>query len=80
MAQGVRERLGADLGVAVSGIAGPSGGSLEKPVGTVWFGFAGPRGVEALRYVFPGTRYEIRARASQFALFGLLRHAKSAGA
>ena len=80
MAQGAREQLGADLAVAVSGIAGPGGGSPEKPVGTVWFAFARQSGVEAVRYVFPGTRHEIRARASQFALFGLLRYAKSAGA
>ncbi|HEV8195435.1 MAG TPA: competence/damage-inducible protein A [Gemmatimonadales bacterium] len=80
MAKAVRERHGADLAVSVSGIAGPAGGSPEKPAGTVWFGFAGDFGVAAVRWVFPGTRDEIRARASQFALFGLLRHAKSAGA
>jgi nicotinamide-nucleotide amidase len=80
MAEGARARHGADLAVAVSGIAGPSGGSPERPVGTVWFGFAKQSGVEAVRYVFPGTRHEVRVRASQFALFGLLRHAKSAGA
>lgn len=80
MAHGARERLGADLAVAVSGVAGPGGWSPDKPVGTVWFGFAGQSGVEAVRYVFPGTRQEVRARASQFALFGLLRHAKLAGA
>ena len=80
MAQGARARLGADLAVAVSGIAGPGGGSPDKPVGTVWFAFAKQSGVESVRYVFPGARHEIRARASQFALFGLLRHAKSAGA
>lgn len=80
MAENARTRFGADLAVAVSGIGGPGGGSAEKPVGTVWFGFAGRSGVEAVRYGFPGTRYEIRARATQFALFGLLRCAKSAGA
>jgi nicotinamide-nucleotide amidase len=80
MAQGALEKLGADLVVAVSGIAGPEGGTADKPVGTVWFGFARKSAVEAVRYVFPGTRHEIRARASQLALFGLLRHAKSAGA
>jgi nicotinamide-nucleotide amidase len=80
MAQGVREKLEADLAVAVSGIAGPGGGSPEKPVGTVWFAFAHQSGVEAMRYVFPGTRNEIRARAARCAVCGLLRHAKSAGA
>ena len=80
MAQACRERFGAHHAVSVSGIAGPSGGSEEKPVGTVWFGFAAADGVEAQRYVFPGTRQEIRTRAAQFALFGLWRRAKSAGA
>lgn len=80
MAEGVRTRLGADLAVAVSGIAGPGGGSPAKPVGTVCFAFSRQSETESVRSVFPGTRQEIRARASQFALFGLLRHAKSAGA
>jgi nicotinamide-nucleotide amidase len=80
MAEACRVRFGADRTVAVSGIAGPSGGSEAKPVGTVWFGFAAADGVGAERYVFPGTRQEIRARAAQFALFGLWCRAKSAGA
>ncbi|NOT06727.1 MAG: competence/damage-inducible protein A [Gemmatimonadales bacterium] len=80
MAPLARAKFGADLTVAVSGIAGPSGGSAEKPVGTVWFAFADAGGVETRRVNFPGTRHEIRARASQYALFGLLSRAKSAGA
>ncbi|MGH7559437.1 MAG: competence/damage-inducible protein A [Gemmatimonadales bacterium] len=79
MASRIRRRLGASLAVAVTGIAGPDGGSDEKPVGLVWFGFDGPQGIQTERYVFPGTRPEIRARAAQFALWGLLRRAKSAG-
>ncbi|PYP42080.1 MAG: competence/damage-inducible protein A [Gemmatimonadetes bacterium] len=73
MAEAAQSQLGASLAVAVSGVAGPTGGSDEKPVGTVWFAFAGPRGTEAERVVFPGSRHEIRVRASQYALFGLLR-------
>ena len=76
MAEAARDRLGASLAVAVSGVAGPSGGSPEKPVGTVWFGFAGPLGVEAERIGFPGSRHEIQARAGQHALFGLLRRVR----
>jgi len=80
MARAARERFGTSIAAAVSGIAGPDGGSVEKPVGTVWFGFADARGVETAHYVFPGSRHDIRARAAQFALLGLLRRAKSAGA
>ncbi len=80
LAEGVRRETGAALSVSVSGIAGPGGGSTEKPVGTVWFAFADASGVEVRHYVFPGSRNEVRARAAQFALLGLLRRAKSAGA
>ena len=80
MATAARERYGTSLAAAVSGIAGPDGGSPEKPVGTVWFAFADGRGVETAHYGFPGSRHDIRARAAQFALLGLLRRAKSAGA
>ena len=75
MAEASRERFGTSIAAAVSGIAGPDGGSAEKPVGTVWFGFAGPGGTSAERYVFPGSRRDIRARAAQFALLGLLQKA-----
>jgi nicotinamide-nucleotide amidase len=73
MASGVTRATGADLAVAVTGIAGPDGGSAEKPVGTVWFGFAMPGGLDAQRVIFPGSRSDIRGRATQFALHGLLR-------
>jgi nicotinamide-nucleotide amidase len=69
MAQGVRRRLGVDVGLATTGIAGPDGGTPEKPVGLVWFGYAGPDGAaEAVKMVFPGTRADIRSRATTAAL------------
>ncbi|MEL6614865.1 MAG: competence/damage-inducible protein A [Bacteroidota bacterium] len=49
MAHGVRQRLGADIGISTTGIAGPSGGSVEKPVGTVWLGFASATDERAVR-------------------------------
>ncbi len=72
MARGARTRFGADVALAVTGIAGPSGGSPEKPVGTVWFAFAVGDKVESQVAKFVGTRTEIRARAAQVALKGVL--------
>ena len=68
MAQGVRARLGADIGVAVTGIAGPDGGSEDKPVGLVFVHAAGPDGEEARRTELPGDREMIRGRATAAAL------------
>ncbi len=73
MARGVAVRFGASRGVAITGIAGPSGGTAEKPVGTVWFGFAHGERVESAKVVYGGTRAEIRSRAVTGALFGLWR-------
>ena len=52
MAEGVRARLGSDLGLSVTGIAGPSGGTEEKPVGTVWIGYADGSGIRAVKHQF----------------------------
>jgi nicotinamide-nucleotide amidase len=68
MAHGVRNRLGADIGVAVTGIAGPDGGSEEKPVGLVFVHAVGPDGEEARRTELPGDREMIRGRATAAAL------------
>jgi nicotinamide-nucleotide amidase len=73
MADGGRARMGVDLAVAVTGIAGPSGGTEEKPVGTVWFAVAAAGGIESRRVIFLGSRREIRERAAQTALFLLNR-------
>jgi nicotinamide-nucleotide amidase len=68
MAAGARERLGADVAVAVTGVAGPGGGSEEKPVGLVHLVAAGPNGSDAVELRFPGDRETIRRRAAVTAL------------
>jgi competence/damage-inducible protein CinA-like protein len=72
MAEGACRRLGVDLAVAVTGVAGPGGGTPEKPVGLVWFAAADRHGTVARSFMVLGTRREIRARAAQAAL-NLLR-------
>jgi len=73
MARGAAERLGASAAVSVTGIAGPGGGSEQKPVGTVWIGVALDGRAEARHTLLPGSRHDIRARAAQMALHLLLR-------
>ena len=68
MAQGARERLGADVAVAVTGVAGPGGGTDEKPVGLVFVHASGPMGDLGQRLDFPGDRETIRGRATVSAL------------
>jgi len=68
MAHGARERLGVDVAVAVTGVAGPGGGTQEKPVGLVFFHVSGPTGETSLRFEVPGEREWIRARSAVAAL------------
>lgn len=68
MASGVRRLTRTDVAVSVSGIAGPGGGTIEKPVGTVWFGLASNDGAQALESRFSGNRAEIRRCAAITAL------------
>jgi nicotinamide-nucleotide amidase len=68
MAEGARKRLGADVAVAVTGVAGPGGGTEEKPVGLVFAHASGPDGAEARRSELPGAREMIRGRATAAAL------------
>jgi PncC family amidohydrolase len=63
MARGARERLGADVAVSVTGIAGPDGGTEEKPVGLVYLHAEGPDGGVGREFSFPGDRASIRARS-----------------
>lgn len=68
MARGIRRRLGASIAVAVTGIAGPGGGTPEKPVGTVWIGISSERDTCAQLYTLGREREIVRARASGIAL------------
>ena len=68
MAHGVRARLSADVGVAVTGVAGPGGGTEEKPVGLVFVHAVGPDGEEARRTELPGDREMVRGRATAASL------------
>ncbi|MEX0876446.1 MAG: CinA family protein [Phycisphaerales bacterium] len=63
MAEGGREHTGADLAIAITGIAGPDGGSEEKPVGTVWIAVASTEWNDCRRFLFPGDRHEVRERS-----------------
>lgn len=73
MAEGAAGKFGVPAALAATGIAGPGGGSPTKPVGTVWLACTLGGVTVASRFLFPGTRHEIRARATQAALHLLLR-------
>jgi nicotinamide-nucleotide amidase len=68
MAHGARARLSTDVALSTTGIAGPDGGTPDKPVGLVWFGYVGPDGAQAVKMTFPGNRADIRTRAATAAL------------
>jgi nicotinamide-nucleotide amidase len=72
MAVGALRESRADWALAVTGIAGPAGGTPDKPVGTVCFAWAGPAGAEASRWLIPGDRAGIRRESVRIALQGLL--------
>ncbi len=73
MALGAKQHANVDIAVSVTGIAGPDGGSEEKPVGTVWFGLANRHGDSFTRHmIFSGSRTEIRAASVIYALNLLL--------
>ena len=74
MARGIKKRFEADLGLAVTGIAGPGGGSREKPVGTVYIGLASDRDTLAGRYRFWGGRNQVKAQTTMMALDWVRRY------
>lgn len=73
MAKGVRKRLHADWGLAISGIAGPDGGTKDKPVGTVWIAMAGPDRLQSKRLQLAGDREMVRTNAAKILLDWLRR-------
>ena len=77
MAQGALQHSRAHIALAVTGVAGPTGGSAEKPVGTVWFGWAGAQGTTSALRRFDGDRAAIRAATVNFALSTLLTQLRS---
>lgn len=79
MAHGAAERSGVEFAVAVSGIAGPDGGSADKPVGTVWFGFARRGRVDSAVERFRGDRDAVRRAAVEYALEGLIARVTADG-
>ena len=79
MAAGALQRSDATLAVAVTGIAGPGGGTAAKPVGTVWFGVATRGGGTTERQVFPGNRAAVREATVAHALAMLLAAARARG-
>jgi PncC family amidohydrolase len=68
MADGVKDRIDSEVSLAISGIAGPGGGTAEKPVGLVWIGLSTLDGVSTVHYRFDGTREEIKTKAAEAAL------------
>ena len=68
MARGARRVFNADIAVSISGIAGPGGGTPDKPVGTVWVGLATPSGEEARHFVWDGDRIRNKQLSSEAAL------------
>jgi nicotinamide-nucleotide amidase len=73
MADGAARILQADAALAITGVAGPGGGSAEKPVGTVWIAVRWRETVRAFTHVLFGDREDVRGRAAQFAMDYLRR-------
>jgi nicotinamide-nucleotide amidase len=75
MASGLRHTTGTDLTLAITGIAGPDGGTIEKPVGTVFIALASPSGIHVKRYNFSGDREKVQRMSTYMALEWLRRYA-----
>lgn len=76
LAEGARRKLGADIGIGVTGVAGPGGGTPAKPVGLVFIGVSTQRGCDVRRFRFAGTRAGIKSATCGAALEMLIEHVK----
>ena len=74
MAHGAAKAANADFSIAISGVAGPAGGTVEKPVGTVWFAWLGPQGIRSEQRNFSGDRNAIREQSVEISIQELLHH------
>ena len=77
MIQGLRKATNADLCISVTGVAGPTGGSVEKPVGSVWFGFYFDKEINSVYQHFEGNRTEVREQATLYALKTVMDYLRS---
>jgi nicotinamide-nucleotide amidase len=74
MAKGVKARFNSDIGLSVTGIAGPDGGTKEKPVGTVYMGLAFDKEPLSIRYLFKGTREQVKQQTAETAIENIRRY------
>ena len=80
MAEGIRNQFNADIGLSTTGIAGPTGGTADKPVGLVWIGISTPGGTQAFECHFEGDRLEVMRKTVKALLTRLLTQLKGSEA
>jgi PncC family amidohydrolase len=78
MARGIRKARGADIGISVSGIAGPAGGTPDKPLGTVWIGLSSPRDEYATHFLWSGDRLAVKEQSAQAAMKMVVEYLRNA--
>jgi PncC family amidohydrolase len=79
MARGLRTSLAADIGLSVTGIAGPGGGIPQKPAGLTWIGLSSPDGEEARQFVWQGDRLQVKEQSAEAALGMLVEYLRRVG-